>query len=218
VRLQRNARPGSPLETNDGGVDARWRGEGASVEAPGDRDLEPSPPVGRAKCCRADRSVFRGELPLHDHGGPSQGDGWVAEQAGEDGPRPCERQVCDDGERLARPYVFDGVGLYNTDGGAVPEAFAQSRREGRIPLEHENASAHSSKCVDENAGASPDLEDQIASLEVGFSDEVAGELLTSKEVLAGRSSCGSPTDGHGTSPSSSSVDPRTSGPGRRVGL
>jgi hypothetical protein len=37
-------------------------------------------------------------------------------------------------------------------------------------------------------------------------------------VLAGRSSCRSPTDGHGTSPSSSSVDCRTSGPRRRVGL
>jgi hypothetical protein len=162
--------------------------------------------------------VLHGELPLHDHVGPSQWDGWVAEQPGEDRPGPCERQVGQYGERLARPHVVDGVGLYNADGGAVSEAFAQPRHEGWIPLEHENASAHSSKCVGENAGASADLEDEIASPEVGFSDEVAGELLTSKEVLAGRSSCGSPTDGHGTSPSSSSVDPRTSGPLRRVGL
>jgi hypothetical protein len=70
----------------------------------------------------------------------------------------------------------------------VSEAFAQPRREGRIPLEQENASARLSKCFGEDAGASPDLEDEIASLEVGFSDDVAGELLTSKEVLAGRSS------------------------------
>jgi hypothetical protein len=137
---------------------------------------------------------------------------------GEDGPRACERQVGDDGERLGRPDAVDGVGLYNTDCGAVSEAFAQPRREGRIPLEDENASAGSSKCVGEDAGASPDLEDQIAWRQAGFSDQVAGELITSKEVLAGRPSCGSPTDGHGTSPSSSSVDSRTSGPGRRVGL
>ena len=100
----------------------------------------------------------------------------------------------------------------------MSEAFAQPRREGRIPLEHENASARLSKCFGEDAGASPDLEDEIASLEVGFSDDAAGELLTSKEVLAGRSSCGSPTAGHGTSPSSSSVDSRTSGPRRGVGF
>ena len=90
----------------------------------------------------------------------------------------------------------------------MSEPFAQLRREGRIPLEHENASARLSECLGEDAGASPDLEDEIASLEVGLSDDVAGELLTSKEVLAGRSSCGSPTAGHGTSPSSSCRDSR----------
>jgi hypothetical protein len=160
--------------------------------------------------------VLGGEFPLHDDVGLAQRDAWVSEQTGEDGSGACKRQVGHDGERLAGPHVLDGVGFDNADGGTVTEALAQARHERRIPLEHENPSTRSSKCLSEDAAASPDFEDQIASREVGVSDEVAGELLTSEEVLAGRSCCWSPTDGHGTSPSSSSLDSRTSGPMRRV--
>jgi hypothetical protein len=80
----------------------------------------------------------------------------------------------------------------------------------RVTVTDHDVCPGSDELVRQDACAATDFDNEVARSDLGSADEVGGKPLTSEEVLAGRVPCGLPPDGHGTSPSSSSLDLRAS--------
>ena len=150
--------------------------------------------------------MLDGELPLRDDVRALQGNAGVMKQASEDRSAPGEREVCNYGERFLWPPVLAGIALDDLHCFDMAVAGSQPSCQRGIELDDNDACSRLGKCLREDAPTSADLDDELAPRDVGLGDEVSCELLTSDEVLAGRTPRGlSPYD-HGPSPSSSHRD------------
>jgi len=106
----------------------------------------------------------------------------VPEQASEDRRSYCERNVCDDGERLAGQAERNRVALHHLDARIVTEAGPELPERVRVELDRSDASTRVRESTRQNTAAGAEIQHQRAGHDTGVADELVGEGAATKRV------------------------------------
>jgi len=155
---RRHERFGAPRRAQQCGVDARRRGEARARHAPDESQLMPRSPRAPKQRRRPHCRPLRGQPPLHDCVEPGQRDFRIAEKPPEDRCACRERQVGDDGERLARQWQRRCVSRDDLDPRLACEARLQLAEGGRVELDGSHPSPRVQERACEQAAAGPEVE------------------------------------------------------------
>jgi hypothetical protein len=201
--LNRHERLWAPLKANDRSIDTRRRREGRSRETARDRHVEPGSPVGALQRGRPDGRLLAGKRPLDDHVDSSGRSSGIPKQLDKDRPGAGKREIGYDREGARRPFPLEHVDLDDCDARVrcqtSPELCSQFRSE----LERDHLGARVRQGPRQSAGAGADVDDEIAGCDTRLTDDVSCESAATKKVPAGCGPRGSPPNGHGKPPSSS---------------
>lgn len=128
----------------------------------------------------------------------------IVEQMPEDGRRPVEREVRHHAKRLARKPHGGGVSLHDLD---PRPAAAKAVRHPGIELDRDHAARGERELGGQASGARAEIEHEVLGAHGGVADELRGQRLRAKEVLATRAARRTRTMcarlGHGPSASAS---------------
>lgn len=157
--------------SQNGGVDARARGEAGSWNPPPDAELVAGSPGAAEKGRRPYGRSLRRESPLHDCVELRQGHVRVSEEAPEDRRTGGEREVRDDGGRLVRQRDHRQVRRHHLDPWVSLEALVQPVERLQIELDGTDTGSGIGESAREDATAGAESDDEHPGHDPGLTDE-----------------------------------------------
>jgi hypothetical protein len=197
-----NEQPLAPPYDQDGGIHRRRRLERCRRQATLDGKLMPGSPDDPVDGARPWKRPLHRHAPLDDEIRPQERHGRIVEQMPQDRVRTVKGQVRDDPELPTRKPHNGRVGLDDVD---IRPAPAEVLHPPRIELDGEDSPGDGRKLTGQTAASGAKVDDEVAGPDASVANELRGEGLRAKEVLAMRAARPTRTSraslGHGPSPS-----------------